>query len=115
MASVHVEELRHAHKAAYHVSRFLHQFRHSAWSCRVALLQNNRLSSSRFAFLGLSKPVLRLYEHPVHVTKFQLLPAGLTFTNPTFCPHNVFICFVWISEQTAIISLLDFMFSIPKC
>jgi hypothetical protein len=22
-----------------------------------------------------------------------------------FCPHNVFMCFVWISEQTAIISL----------
>jgi hypothetical protein len=25
--------------------------------------------------------------------------------NSTFCPHSVFICFVWISEQTAIISL----------
>ena len=25
--------------------------------------------------------------------------------NPTFCPHCVFMCFVWISEQTAIISL----------
>ena len=23
----------------------------------------------------------------------------------TFCPHSVFMCFVWISEQTAIISL----------
>jgi hypothetical protein len=33
-----------------------------------------------------------------------LLP-GLTFTNSTFCPHSVFMCFVWISEQTAIISL----------
>jgi len=22
-----------------------------------------------------------------------------------FCPHGVFMCFVWISEQTAIISL----------
>ena len=22
-----------------------------------------------------------------------------------FCPHSVFVCFVWISEQTAIISL----------
>jgi hypothetical protein len=31
--------------------------------------------------------------------------AGLTFTNSTFCPHSVFMCFVWISEQTAIISL----------
>ena len=29
----------------------------------------------------------------------------LTFTNCTFCPHSVFMCFVWIWEQTAIISL----------
>ena len=29
----------------------------------------------------------------------------LTFTNSTFCPHSVFVCFVWIWEQTAIISL----------
>ena len=29
----------------------------------------------------------------------------LTFTNSTFCPHSVFMCFVWIWEQTAIISL----------
>jgi hypothetical protein len=25
--------------------------------------------------------------------------------NSTFCPHSVFMCFVWISEQTAIVSL----------
>jgi len=25
--------------------------------------------------------------------------------NSTFCLHSVFMCFVWISEQTAIISL----------
>jgi hypothetical protein len=31
--------------------------------------------------------------------------ASLTFSNSTFCPHTVFMCFVWISEQTAIISL----------
>jgi hypothetical protein len=29
--------------------------------------------------------------------------TSLTFTNSTFCPHCM--CFVWISEQTAIISL----------
>ena len=29
----------------------------------------------------------------------------LTFSNSTFCPHSVFMCFVWIWEQTAIISL----------
>ena len=33
------------------------------------------------------------------------VPPDLTFTNSTFCPHTLFMCFVWISEQTAIISL----------
>ena len=33
--------------------------------------------------------------------------ANLTFNNSTFCPHSVFMCFVWISEQTAIISLYN--------
>ena len=28
-----------------------------------------------------------------------------TFSNSAFCPHSVFMCFVWIWEQTAIISL----------
>jgi hypothetical protein len=44
------------------------------------------------------------------------IPPGLTFTNPTFCPHSVFICFVWISEQTAIISLysINWMFFITE-
>ena len=27
--------------------------------------------------------------------------------NSSFCPHNVFMCFVWIWEQTAIISLYN--------
>jgi len=31
--------------------------------------------------------------------------ASLTFNNSTFCPQSVFVCFVWVSEQTAIISL----------
>jgi hypothetical protein len=30
---------------------------------------------------------------------------SLTFTNSVSCPHSVFMCFVWISEQTAIVSL----------
>jgi prolyl oligopeptidase PreP (S9A serine peptidase family) len=30
---------------------------------------------------------------------------SLTFTNSTFCPHSIFVCFVWITEQVAIISL----------
>ena len=31
--------------------------------------------------------------------------ARVTFNNSTFCPHSVFMCFVWIWEQSAIISL----------
>jgi type IV secretory pathway TraG/TraD family ATPase VirD4 len=30
--------------------------------------------------------------------------TSLTFNNSTFCPQTVFMCFVWIWEQTAIIS-----------
>jgi hypothetical protein len=33
--------------------------------------------------------------------------TNLTFSNSTFCLHSVFMCFVWISEQTAIISLYN--------
>ena len=33
--------------------------------------------------------------------------ASLTFSNSTFCPHTVFMCLLWISEQTAIISLYN--------
>jgi len=35
----------------------------------------------------------------------SLHSASLTFSNSTFCPHVVFMCFVWIWEQTMIISL----------
>ena len=35
----------------------------------------------------------------------SLYTASLTFRNSTFCPHSVFMCFVWIWEKTAIISL----------
>jgi len=34
-----------------------------------------------------------------------IFTASLKFNNSTFFPHSVFMCFVWISEQTAIISL----------
>ena len=48
--------------------------------------------------------------HSVHYMYRTLVTIGttsLTFSNSTFCPHTVFICFVWISEQTAIISLYN--------
>ena len=33
--------------------------------------------------------------------------SSLTFNNSPFCPHSIFMCFVWIWEQTAIISLYN--------
>jgi len=45
--------------------------------------------------LNLWSPVVTIYT------------TSLTFNNSTFCPHSVFMCFVWISEQTAIISLYN--------
>jgi hypothetical protein len=41
----------------------------------------------------------------INVQCFLCVPPGLTFTNSTFCPHSVCMCFVWISEQTVVISL----------
>ena len=50
-----------------------------------------------------------LYEphsgHYMYRPVVTICTASLPFNNSTFCPHTVFICFVWISEQTAIISL----------
>ena len=42
-----------------------------------------------------------LYVPPV----VTICTTSFTFNNSTFCPHSVFMCFVWIWEQTAIISL----------
>ena len=41
------------------------------------------------------------------VRTVSLYTASLTFSNSTFCPYSVFMCFVWIWEQTAIISLYN--------
>jgi hypothetical protein len=45
--------------------------------------------------------------HYMYRTVVTICTTSLTFTNSTFCPHSVFMCFVWISEQTAIISLYN--------
>ena len=37
--------------------------------------------------------------YPAHVSQ------GLTFRNSVFCPQCIYVYFLWISEQTAIISL----------
>jgi hypothetical protein len=50
------------------------------------------------------RPLLACYR-PSEAQWLLYVPPGLTLSNSTFCPHSVFMCFVWISEQTAIISL----------
>jgi hypothetical protein len=45
--------------------------------------------------------------HYMYRPVVTICTTSLTFNNSMFCPHTVFMCFVWISEQTAIISLYD--------
>ena len=42
---------------------------------------------------------------PFKARSLRYISPVLTFTNPTFCPHSVFMGFVWIWEQITIISL----------
>ena len=51
------------------------------------------LSSVSVLLLTLYSPVVTIYT------------TTLAFNNSTFCPQSIFMCFVWISEQTTIISL----------
>jgi hypothetical protein len=37
----------------------------------------------------------------------RMYSPGLTFSNSPFCPQSAFMCFIWISEQTSIISLYN--------
>ena len=45
--------------------------------------------------------------HYVYRTVVNISTTSLTFNNSTFCPRSVFMCSVWIWEQTAIISLYN--------
>jgi hypothetical protein len=48
-------------------------------------------------------------EGQIDITKLKvaLRDSEKAPKNPTFCPRSVFMCFVWISEQTEIISLYN--------
>ena len=45
--------------------------------------------------------------NPLKLSGYFIYHDILTLGKSTFCPHNVFICFVWISKQTAIIYLYN--------
>ena len=46
------------------------------------------------------------------IVQHILVPLGSTVDDCTLCPHSVFMCFVWISEQIAIISLYSINWSV---
>jgi len=77
--------------------------KHSAFVCFVWLSEQKAIIS----LLSINWLVFITETECVYcaVRTGSLYTASLTISNYTFCPHNVFMCFVWIWEQTAIISL----------
>jgi len=59
---------------------------------------------SKCVSFSIDGPIL-LWPLTLHSAVVTMCTASLTFTNSTLCTHSVFMCFVWISKQTAIISL----------
>ena len=63
--------------------------------------------------IAVSLAVLNIYSFAaLRCVTFQrpvvnICTASLTFNNSTFCPHGVFMCSLWIWEQTAIIFLYN--------
>jgi hypothetical protein len=49
--------------------------------------------------------IIQTSGHYMYCTVVTICTTSLTFNDSTFCPHSVFMYFVWIWEQTAIISL----------
>ena len=59
-----------------------------------------------FEWLGCVHRILQsTHEFTTWIAVVAIRTTSLTFNNSTFCPHSVFMCFVWTWEQTAIISL----------
>jgi hypothetical protein len=49
-----------------------------------------------------SRRVYFLINIPLMALWLLYIPPGVTTTTSTFCPHSVFMCFVWIWEQTVV-------------
>jgi hypothetical protein len=68
---------------------------HTLQSPKLSTIKrNNSTQGTSLYTVAIPSPVVLLYQ-----------PPGLTFNNSTQCPHTAFICFAWISKQTAIISI----------
>ena len=90
--SLEVATLSEVHKAKW-------------WRCAVQLINvakhDTMQANSQVEVKSMHR--LRVWSYKVQWSLY--IRPGLTFNNCTFCPYSVFMCFVWIWEQTAIISL----------
>ena len=68
---------------------------------------NTRLNSSINSFAAQWSLYVPHSGHYMYPTVVTICTIRFNIHNSTFCPHSVFVCFVWISEQTAIISLYN--------
>ena len=61
-------------------------------------------------------PALRIPFISLHFAYQLYVPSVLTVRNSSFCPHIALMCFMWISEQTAIVSLysIDWLLCITE-
>ena len=69
------------------------------WGCGLNLVQQYSLNFVR------SKQILSLHCRNILRPAVTICTTSLTSNNSMFCPHSVFMCFVWVWEQTAIIYL----------
>ena len=83
------------------------------WNMRITEICTDLLNWVSGLTQGLYWPKIRniYFSFSLLITVYSpvvtICTTSLTFNNSTFCPHSVFMCFVWISEQTAIISLYN--------
>jgi hypothetical protein len=77
----------------------------SAWSGVILLGHLSRQLICVCSFLCPPHGICNFCNYRFTAQWLLYIPPGVTLTNSTFCPHRVFMCFVWISEQTAIIFL----------
>jgi hypothetical protein len=77
---------------------------------QALLVLRYRGSKQQRRAVHFTTPLLLFVKSKFDLLKAQWLlyvPPGVTLRNSTFCPHSVFMCFVWTSEQTANISLYN--------
>ena len=69
---------------------------------RTVQTQSKHYVSLCRKYLAVISLTLQPSSRHMYRTVVTIGAASLTFSNSTFCPHSVFMCFVWIWEQTAI-------------